>query len=91
VTKKILKACNSKKRGEELQKELCRLLNSFPMSSTKLVYEQDRSKVPADVWDVLIDLCVQTDKNKMERCNRAYVPMGLKPITEYGRYSPKSK
>jgi len=65
ITKKILRACKSK-TGDDLKAAVTGLLRSFPLSSYKLVYEEDQAKVSAEAWAILMTACVATDKRKLE-------------------------
>ena len=56
--------------GHHLHQTVTALLRSFPLSSFKLVYESDRSKMSPEAWAILLAACVSTDKAKLEAQHR---------------------
>lgn len=89
ITKKILKAAKNKPVGPELEKEFMMHMNSFPLSSHKLVYNSDKSKMSPEAWDLLIKVSIESDKKKLEKLNDWMASMGMKDgfKSEFGRYS----
>ena len=88
ITKRILKAAKKGVAGPVLKAEFVKHLNSFPMSSNKLVYAEDEGKMDGEVWILLLAAAVETDKAKYESQNRWLVSMGGKAGNlPYGRYS----
>ena len=64
------------------------LLNSFPLSSTKMVYDCDEPKY-GQHWDAVLACCVETDKAKLESLNRYTDSLGGGPDmhrSDFGRY-----
>lgn len=89
ITKRILKAAKKMAPDAELKKEFIKHLNSFPMSSTKLVYDSDKGKMDPDVWNLLLEAAVETDKAKFEASERWFKSMGATRGggLPYGRYN----
>ena len=88
ITKKILAACK-KEIGTKLRGTVTNLLRSFPLSSHKLVYDSDESKVPAEAWAILIEACVETDERKLTSKNVWLGEMGIdtsKESKSFGRF-----
>ena len=82
VTKKIMTACkrasSDQEQNDALRVTVQRLLSSFPLSSTKLVYDRDAAKVDDDIWSLLIEECVKSDNDKMARQNNYLTSLGMK-------------
>ena len=89
ITKRILKAAKKAKASFELKAEFVKHLNSFPLSSTKLVYDEDEGKMDSEVWIMLMAAAVETDKAKFEASERWFKSMGAKMSggLPYGRYN----
>lgn len=85
LTKKIMSAAKTL-QGEELLNEAKRQMRRFPLSSEKLLYDNDKGKVSPEAWDILLQAAVETDKEKFEDCNRMLVESGCEPYTSFGRY-----
>lgn len=90
ITKQILKAAKELS-GETLYFHAAHLMQSFPLSSEKLLYDWDKDKVSPKNWPILLKAAVTTDKIKGEQCNRLLKEAGCKPYTSYGRWSSKKK
>lgn len=86
VTKQILKAAKELD-GAALVRKVSVLLMSFPLSSHKLVYDNDASKMTEDKWQLLMTACEETDKIKFDGQARWLQSMGMKPATSFGRYA----
>lgn len=88
ITKKIYAELKSK-RGEDLRKAVTPLLNSFPLSSHKLVYDSDAGKYDSEAWAVLIECCIATDEVKLRKLNEYLLDNRLGPKkAEFGRFFP---
>lgn len=89
ITKRILKAAKTMEVGPALKKEFIKHLNSFPMSSTKLVYDEDEGKMSGEKWIMLLAAAVETDKAKFEASERWFKSMGATRGggLPYGRYN----
>ena len=61
---------------------------SFPLSSHKLVYDEDAENLSISEgrWQQVIAVAIETDKAKLELQNRCLVSMGGEPETSFGRY-----
>src|SRR5678809_1181981 len=85
LTKQIMAAAKTQ-TGDRLLQTAASLMRRFPLSSYKLIYDSDASKVSKEAWAVLIRAAILTDKEKLVGCNALLVEAGLKPDKEYGRY-----
>lgn len=86
VTKQIYAAMRSQS-GQQLRETVTRLLSTFPLSSTKLVYDSDAKQFTAANWSILLDCCRETDKAKLQHMNSMFPPVDGKPRTQLGRFS----
>lgn len=85
LTKKILAAAKTL-QGDDLRQELDRLMMMFPLSSHKLVYDNDAQKVTPEAWTVVLEVAVATDKRKLDSLNTLYKDTGMGSETTFGRY-----
>jgi len=68
ITKKIMKVVNNNDiSNEDMAKKVRPLLGQFPLSSHKLVYDQDIQDLPEDRKAALLEVCADSDKEKVER------------------------
>jgi len=87
ITKRILKAVKTLE-GAALKSEVLRQLHSFPLSSHKLVYDADAPKVPAAAWAIILEACVESDKQKLESLQHSMASMGVPyDKNSFGRYT----
>lgn len=86
LTKMILAAAKTEKSEDILLYKAKALMNRFPLSSEKLLYEQDRTKVPQEAWKILLHAAIETDKEKLEAMNRLLKEVGLRCDKKFGRY-----
>lgn len=84
-TKQIMKAAKTQ-TGEQLLITAVNLMRRFPLSSEKLIYDRDAYRVTPEAWGILLQAAIQTDKEKLDSCNRILVGFRLK---SYGRYNGK--
>lgn len=91
ITKRILSAAK-KQSGEMLSQTVTKLLRSFPLSSHKLVYDADQSKVHPSAWETIIAACIETDIEKKIAQDKYLKSMGASPSSrEFGREKLSSK
>jgi len=85
ITKKLIAACKKPTFDAAAIKAL---LNRFPLSSTKMVYDLDESKYGVH-WKALLKCCIETDKEKLRRLNLYTDSLGGGPDmhkSKFGRY-----
>lgn len=84
ITKQILKAAKFE-TGADLLQTAKSLMRRFPLSSEKILFESDKAKVAPEEWAILLQAAVETDKAKLDECNRMLKAAGCKPYKAFGR------
>lgn len=86
ITKAILKAAKTQS-GDALLYTASNLMNRFPLSSYKLLYDSDKAKVTPEAWEVLIQAALRTDERKLKGVNQWLAEAGIKKLDkEFGRF-----
>ena len=88
LTKQMLKAAKTQD-GQELIDTAKAIMRRFPLSSHKLLYDDDKARVGEAKFALLEQAAIATDEEKMRDCNRMLKEVGCKPYTSYGRFSVK--
>lgn len=97
ITKFLIKITIGGASEEEIEDAATRAMMKFPLSSHKLLYDDDHNKVSTRLWTVLLGAAVKTDNIKARQGVSYLVNIGvakkeaIKMTLPFGRSTIKAK
>lgn len=88
ITYFIRKLAKKEKDPSVVKAEAKKALRSFPLSSYKLVYNEDLEEMSPEIRKAVLEACIETDNEKLEKVRRIEAELGIRsysPSEPFGR------